>query len=113
MPVLAAIRAAGLKPWPKLLTVLRTTRDTEPRRCQPSHVVDAWIGHGQKVAKSNYAQITDEDYRLALQGGIQKWDQQGFATVRTPELALSCTEVTYNGRYRTRTCDPLLVRQVL
>ncbi|MCA9169444.1 MAG: phage integrase SAM-like domain-containing protein, partial [Planctomycetales bacterium] len=59
-PLLRAIEKCGVEPWDKLFTSLRATRDTELRETFPSHVVDAWIGHDEGVAKRNYLQITDQ-----------------------------------------------------
>ena len=56
---------AGLSPWEKLFVALRATRDTELRESFPVHVVEAWLGHEDRVAKRNYTQITDEHFRLA------------------------------------------------
>lgn len=70
-PILAAIEAAGIKPWDKLFVALRATRDTELREHFPSHVVDAWIGHDEAVAKKNYLQVTDEHFEKAVQKAVQ------------------------------------------
>ncbi len=50
-PLIRAIEMAGAARWSKLYTSLRATRDTELRSKYPSHVVDAWIGHDENVAK--------------------------------------------------------------
>ena len=110
-PVLSAIKLAGLQPWSKLFTALRATRDTELRRRHPGHVVDAWIGHDQDVAKANYAQITETDFQLALAGVPRFVPSEGSQHVvlsrtqdeKSQELAWSCMEVTNNGRNRTTT----------
>ncbi len=82
-PLIAAIRAAGSEPWPKLFNALRATRDTELREQFPSHVVDAWIGHDEAIAKKNYLQVTDEHYQRAAGGALQN-------PVQYP-AALDCT----------------------
>lgn len=66
-PVLAALRAAKINPWPKLWNALRASRVTELRESFPAHVVDAWLGHDDKVARTHYAQILDEHFHRALQ----------------------------------------------
>ena len=81
-PILRAIEDAGGKPWPKLWTTLRSTRDTELRRDNPDHVVNAMIGHSQEVAERHYLQITDEDFanvreRDAQSECVQKTVQKG------------------------------------
>ena len=69
-PMLAAIRAAGEKPWPKLWTALRATRDTELRETFAAHVVEAWLGHDDETAQRNYTQVTDAHFERAI--GVQK-----------------------------------------
>ena len=64
-PVIAAIEAAGLPVWNKLFSTLRANRDTELREDLPGHVVDAWIGHDERVAKRNYLQIREEHFQQA------------------------------------------------
>ncbi len=66
-PLLGALKAAQLKPWPKLWNALRASRVTELRESFPSHVVDAWIGHDDKIARKHYTQTLDEHYERALQ----------------------------------------------
>ena len=64
-PILKAIQAAGLQRWEKLFVALRATRDTELRERFPVHVVEAWLGHEDRVAKRNYTQVTDDHFSLA------------------------------------------------
>ncbi|MEM9347619.1 MAG: phage integrase SAM-like domain-containing protein [Planctomycetota bacterium] len=63
--MLPAIKRAGAKPWPKLWTALRATRDTELRDKFPGHVVSQWIGHDQRVAERHYLQVTDKHFEQA------------------------------------------------
>lgn len=60
------IRRAGLKPWPKLFQNLRSTRETELAEVYPIHVVCAWIGNSQAVAKKHYLQVTDDHFEQAV-----------------------------------------------
>jgi integrase len=69
------IRAAGLEPWPKAFVALRSTRRTELEELFPSHVVNAWLGHGQRVAERHYLQVTDEHFAKAT-GEAQHMAQQ-------------------------------------
>ena len=69
--ILAVVKAAGIKPWDKLFVALRATRDTELREQFPGHVVDAWFGHDEAVAKKNYLQVTDEHFAKAVQKAVQ------------------------------------------
>ena len=61
------IQRAGLKPWPKLFQNLRSTRETELAESYSLHVVCAWIGNSQAVAKKHYLQVTDEHFERATQ----------------------------------------------
>jgi len=59
------ISKAGVKQWPKLFQNCRASRETELMRVHPTHVVMAWIGHTERVARSHYLQVTDEDFDKA------------------------------------------------
>ncbi len=65
------INRAGLKPWPKLFQSLRSTRETELAEDYPIHVVCAWIGNSQAVAKKHYLQVTDDHFAKAAQNPAQ------------------------------------------
>src|SRR5262249_54376152 len=65
--LLKIIRRAGLKPWPKLFQNLRSTRQTELTEKFQSHVVCAWIGNSEDVAREQYLQVTDEHFNRATQ----------------------------------------------
>jgi hypothetical protein len=69
------IKRAGLKPWRKLIQNLRSTRQTELEESFPSHVVCAWIGNSERVAKRHYLEVTDAHFARAS------------ATVQTTEAA--------------------------
>ena len=80
------IRRAGLKPWPKLFQNLRSTRETELAEHWPLHVVCAWIGNSQAVAKRHYLQVTDEHFEQAAAAddeALQNPVQQAHAEPRT------------------------------
>ncbi len=62
------IRRAGLEPWPKLFQNLRSTRETELMESFPAHVVTAWIGNSEAVARKHYLQVTDEHFERAARG---------------------------------------------
>ncbi len=59
------VARAGLKPWPKLFQNLRSTRQTELCESFPSHVVSAWIGNSESIAKRHYLQVTEDHFRKA------------------------------------------------
>ncbi|MGB7158217.1 MAG: tyrosine-type recombinase/integrase [Tepidisphaeraceae bacterium] len=56
---------AKLVPWPKPFQNLRSTRETELAEVYPIHVVCAWIGNSEAVAKRHYLQITDAHFLKA------------------------------------------------
>jgi integrase len=60
------VTRAGLKQWPKPFQNLRSTRETELMEIYPSHVVVAWIGHSEKVARKHYLQTTDAHFEKAV-----------------------------------------------
>lgn len=59
------IKAAGLKPRPKLFHNLRASREIELAAEYPIHVVCAWIGNSTLVASRHYLQVRDEDFSRA------------------------------------------------
>lgn len=65
------IRAAGLKPWPKLWQNLRASRATELAAEHPAHVAAAWLGHSTVVAAKHYWQVTDADFDKAARKQAQ------------------------------------------
>ncbi len=96
------IRRAGLEPWPKPFQNLRSTRETELAETYPIHVVCAWMGNSQAVAKKHYLQVTDEYFERAtkapLSGGEQKieisgltdwWRKGKFVEIWEPALMIT------------------------
>ena len=59
------IKRAGVVPWPKPFQNLRATRETELMETYPAHVVVAWIGHSETVARKHYLQTTDLHFEKA------------------------------------------------
>jgi integrase len=59
------IRAAKMKPWPKLFQNLRSSRETELMEDYPIQVVCAWMGNTPKVATKHYLQVTGEHFDKA------------------------------------------------
>lgn len=70
------IEKAGLKPRPKLVPNLRSTRVTELERQFPIHVVCAWLGNTRAVPREHDLQARDEDFEKAAQGIAAKAVQQ-------------------------------------
>ena len=66
------IERAGLMPWERLFHNLRASRQTELEDQFPSHVVGAWMGDSEAVAKKRYLQVRDEHFeQAALQKAVQ------------------------------------------
>jgi integrase len=131
--LLRIIKRAGLTPWPKLWQNLRSTRETELANDFPIQVVTAWIGHKAGVAVKHYLQVTDDHFSQAVQNPVQQphvTDCNAARPIRGEEsqvsatadfgddsrlAAVSCSgaEEGSSGRYRTRTCDLIRVKDAL
>ena len=59
------LKKIGVKPWPKLFSNLRSSRETELVDNFPLHVVTKWIGHTPEVAKMHYLQLLDKHWNSA------------------------------------------------
>ena len=70
--LLKLIGRAGLQPWPKLFQNLRASRQTELEEIFPSHVVCAWMGNSQQVARKHYLQVHDAHFAKAVSGQCAK-----------------------------------------
>lgn len=70
--MLRLIERAGLLPWPRLFHNMRATRQTELEESYPSHVVCAWLGNSEAVAKAHYLQVTDEHFKSAAAGSAPR-----------------------------------------
>ncbi len=59
------VKNAGLTVWPRIFHNLRSSRQTELAEVFPSHVVCAWLGNSEDVAKKHYYQVTDAHFAAA------------------------------------------------
>ena len=59
------VKRAGLTPWPRLFHAMRASRQTELAETYPSHVVSAWLGNSEDIARRHYLMVTDEHYAKA------------------------------------------------
>jgi integrase len=66
---LRILAKAGIEPWPKLFQNLRSSRQTELTETWPAHIVCAWMGNSELVARDHYLQITEEHFAKAAGGG--------------------------------------------
>ncbi len=67
---------AGLQPWVRLFHNLRSSRQTELANRFPAHVVCDWIGNSEKVAQGHYLQVTDENFKRAIEKPEEKAAQK-------------------------------------
>ncbi len=70
--LLRIMARAGVKPWPKLLQNMRSSRQTELAQQWPEYLVCAWLGNSRVIAREHYLQVTDEHFRQASGGGQEK-----------------------------------------
>ncbi len=107
-----AIERAGAAQWPRLWHNLRATRQTELENQYPTHVVCAWLGNSESVAREHYLQVTDEHFAKAtgelLRRPIkaaQNAAQSGAVSPRNEPVAkagpLAITEHYEGSRYFT------------
>jgi integrase len=73
---LKILKRAGLKPWPKLMQNLRSTRETELAESFPLQAVTAWMGNSLSVAARHYLQVRDEHFERAAAGSTEETDPQ-------------------------------------
>jgi len=66
------VAQAGLKIWPKPWHNMRATRQTELSEKYPAHVVCAWLGNSEQIARKHYLQVTDEHFEKAAQNPAQQ-----------------------------------------
>lgn len=64
---LRLLERAGIKPWPKLWHNLRASAQTDLAARFPIHVCCEWLGNSEVIAREHYLQVTDADFRAALE----------------------------------------------
>ncbi len=80
------VKKAGLTPWPRLWHNLRASRQTELEEHFPTHVVCAWLGNSEKVARKHYLQVRESDFQKAARIPARGTPASGvFETHRVPE----------------------------
>ncbi len=89
------VRKAGLEPWKKPFQNLRSTRETELSECFPMHVVCAWIGNSESVAKKHYLQVTDDHFSRAV--GVAHSATHSAAIGSNPEQSGETVAPGFNG----------------
>jgi integrase len=82
---------AGVKPWKRLFHSMRASRQTELERQHPLHVVCAWLGNTERIARSNYLLITDADIERA-KSATQITTHLGQKVTQIATQQQACTE---------------------
>lgn len=59
-------KKAGIPKWNRLFHSLRSSLQTDLEKQHSLHVVCAWLGNTEKVARESYLLVTDADYERAL-----------------------------------------------
>jgi integrase len=85
--LLRILRRASVEPWPRLFQNLRASRETELCEEFPTHVVTAWLGNTEAVAKAHYLQVTDNHFERAAapKNAAQNAAQPATAIARTEQ----------------------------
>ena len=66
------VKRAGLKPWARITHNMRASRQTKLEDAgHPSHVVCAWMGNSEPVARKHYLQVTDDHFAAAVVSEIE------------------------------------------
>jgi integrase len=69
------VERSGVKAWVKIFQNLRSSRETDLASVFPLHVVCAWIGNSESVARKHYLQVTDEHFRAgAAKSAVDRTD---------------------------------------
>ncbi len=86
--LLRIIQKAGLTAWPKLFQNLRSTRETELAETFPLHVVVAWLGNSEPVARKHYLQLTEAHFDKATHNqthsGAEIGEMEGNGAIHPP-----------------------------
>jgi integrase len=85
------ITNAKLEAWPKLFHNLRSSRQTELSETFPAHVVCAWLGNTEDVARDHYLQVTDSHFERAA-----KVEEKAAQNPAQYDAELACT-ASQNG----------------
>lgn len=82
-----AWKRAKIEPWPRVFHNMRSTRQTELENSFPSHVVCAWLGNSEEIARKHYLQVTDSHFEKAAQNPAQSASAEASqgATKQSPE----------------------------
>ena len=106
---LKIIRGTGVEPWPKPWQNLRSTRETELAEVYPAHVVCAWIGNSEAVAREHYLQVTDDHFAQAATENPTRFPTQPAhaSGSKSPHDENPDETTLYVKRTPSKTCDDL------
>lgn len=99
------VQKAGLTPWPKLFHNLRGSMATDIAKAFGPNVESHWIGHTEKVARTNYLLPTPADIAAAV-GEIPR--AENVARIGSNWDAPNSGNVQKDAKKRTTT-NPILV----
>ncbi len=108
-PMLAAIKRAGLSPWPKLFHNLRASRETELTENYPIQTVCAWIGNSPTIAIKHYLTVPEEHFeRASVSAPVHIPVQQPAAIPRNrSQSVLPLTSKTSKLLQFATDCEPV------
>ena len=97
---LRSLKKAGITPWPDLMVNLRKTRQIELTDIHPQHVVCAWLGNSEDVAKKHYLKVTDGHMAAGcLVSACQKaGPKAGLSVTAMPSHAVSAKSQTLENK---------------
>jgi len=87
---------AGITPWPDLMVNLRKTRQIELTDIHPQHVVCAWLGNSEDVAKKHYLKVTDG--HMAAGCLVSACQKAGLSVTAMPSHAVSAKSQTLENK---------------
>ncbi len=86
------VARSGVTQWPKLFHNLRASRQTELQDTFPSHVVCAWLGNSEKIARKHYLKVTEVHFAKAT--GDLSEPQEASAESAAIQCAWACYRVS-------------------
>ena len=91
---------SGESKWPDLMVNLPKTRQIELTDIHPQHVVCAWLGNSEDVAKKHYLKVTDGHMAAGcLVSACQKaGPKAGLSVTAMPSHAVSAKSQTLENK---------------
>lgn len=73
------LKRAEIEPYPKWCQTLRRNREQDWNEKFPSHIVAAWMGHSESVAREHYLRVHERDMDVAIKTPIDSEFAQKLA----------------------------------